>query len=193
MPSTKENILATALRLFSERGYDHVSQRDIADACGISQGNLTYHFPKKEDLVDAIISSAYSDLIEELSLDICSTVEELLTGFQKMCDRVDEYYFYFREMSALAVRYPVVKMRQEEFQKMAENGLLRDDLPDRVYRSLSLVLPIIQINWDFSKAHVETKANIAEELFNALCDTVYPHLSPKGIAGWDDYFAARTA
>ena len=44
-------------------------------------------------------------------------VEELLQSFRKMCGRVDEYYFYFREMSALAVRYPAVKLRQKEFQK----------------------------------------------------------------------------
>ena len=47
MKTTKELIRNTARELFNERGYRAVSMRNIADALGISVGNLTYHYPHK--------------------------------------------------------------------------------------------------------------------------------------------------
>ena len=53
--STRADILATARELFTRYGYHHVSMRSISDAMGISVGNLTYHFPRKADLADALL------------------------------------------------------------------------------------------------------------------------------------------
>ncbi|MEM1122061.1 MAG: TetR/AcrR family transcriptional regulator, partial [Bacteroidota bacterium] len=58
---TKEKILATALALFNEKGVESVTTRQIAIAMNISQGNLCYHFPKKE----AIIMALYQQLVQK--------------------------------------------------------------------------------------------------------------------------------
>jgi AcrR family transcriptional regulator len=50
--TTRQRILDAGRRLFNERGYAATPQAEIAAAVGISQGNLTYHFPTKRDLVD---------------------------------------------------------------------------------------------------------------------------------------------
>jgi TetR/AcrR family transcriptional regulator, cholesterol catabolism regulator len=42
---SRERILHTAEHLFNERGYASVTLRDIADALGIRQASLYYHFP----------------------------------------------------------------------------------------------------------------------------------------------------
>lgn len=49
--STKERILEAARSLFNARGYAATSLSEIATSIGISQGNLTYHYPSKSDLV----------------------------------------------------------------------------------------------------------------------------------------------
>lgn len=55
MEKRREQVLETARRLFGERGYNEVSMRDIANELGISVGNVTYYFKKKEDLVEASV------------------------------------------------------------------------------------------------------------------------------------------
>lgn len=47
----REIIYKNSVRLFNERGYSYVTMREIAAECGISVGNLTYYYPKKEDLL----------------------------------------------------------------------------------------------------------------------------------------------
>ncbi len=54
--STRERILHEALDLFSVKGYDAVSVRDIARAVGIKESSLYNHFRNKQDIFDSIIS-----------------------------------------------------------------------------------------------------------------------------------------
>ena len=50
---TRELILATALRLFREHGYDATTMRAIAAEAGVSVGNAYYYFDSKEHLIQA--------------------------------------------------------------------------------------------------------------------------------------------
>ena len=58
--NTKLEILRVAKELFNERGYNDVSTQNIADAMGISKGNLNYHFNKKEDIIEAVVEEMHS-------------------------------------------------------------------------------------------------------------------------------------
>ena len=49
--TTSDRILQASLRLFNEKGYAATTLAAIAAEVGITQGNLTYHFPTKRDLV----------------------------------------------------------------------------------------------------------------------------------------------
>jgi AcrR family transcriptional regulator len=61
-PQRREEILAAALRLFSEFGVHTVSTRQIAAAVGISQPSLYAYFPTKQALVDEVCSVAFGRL-----------------------------------------------------------------------------------------------------------------------------------
>lgn len=51
VPGTRDRIVETALRLFSERGTASVSVREVADAAGVTVPGLYYHFGAKADLI----------------------------------------------------------------------------------------------------------------------------------------------
>ena len=55
MSQTKEQILLTALELFSQRGFDAVSVSDIAGKLGITKGALYKHYQSKRDIFDHIV------------------------------------------------------------------------------------------------------------------------------------------
>ncbi|ANN16761.1 TetR family transcriptional regulator [Amycolatopsis orientalis] len=48
---TKSLIVATALRLFAENGYDRTTMRAIAAEAGVSVGNAYYYFASKDQLI----------------------------------------------------------------------------------------------------------------------------------------------
>ena len=55
----KSEILAAAERLLDAGGPHAVSMRGVAAALGISVGNLTYHFPQKKDLLEAVMRARH--------------------------------------------------------------------------------------------------------------------------------------
>ncbi len=54
-PLTRKQILDAALQLFSEKGSARASVRDIAQAAGITDAAIYYHFPSKRELFEALI------------------------------------------------------------------------------------------------------------------------------------------
>jgi AcrR family transcriptional regulator len=51
---TRERILDVALDLFTEKGYDKTTLREIAEQLGFTKAALYYHFPSKKDILLAL-------------------------------------------------------------------------------------------------------------------------------------------
>jgi len=109
--STRQDILACARRLFEQQGYNGVSMRDMAKELGISVGNLTYHFKKKENLLEAIL----------LDRDRTGnpppapqTLEDLTAYFRHMLEVQQTYAFYFDSYHQLAQTSPLLASIQQE-------------------------------------------------------------------------------
>lgn len=54
---TREAIVQAADALFYERGFEHTSFADIAQAVQISRGNFYYHFRTKDEILEAVIAA----------------------------------------------------------------------------------------------------------------------------------------
>jgi len=52
---TREKILETALKLFSERGYLGTTTKEIASLAGITETTLFRHFPSKEVIFEEVL------------------------------------------------------------------------------------------------------------------------------------------
>ena len=54
---TRSAILSAAQQILEDEGYAKLSLRNVAEAAGIAVGNLTYHFPNKQELIRAVIAA----------------------------------------------------------------------------------------------------------------------------------------
>ncbi len=61
---TRARIVAIALELFSEHGYERTSLREIADRLGVTKAALYYHFKTKEDIVHGIVETTAAPIDE---------------------------------------------------------------------------------------------------------------------------------
>jgi AcrR family transcriptional regulator len=61
-----ESLLAVAVRLFNERGYDGTSMEDLSRKLGISKSAIYHHVPSKEELLRLAVSRALDGLFAEI-------------------------------------------------------------------------------------------------------------------------------
>lgn len=77
----KEVILESAIKLFSENGYDGTSVRDIASAAGVNVAMISYYFGSKEKLFESMVEyrasflkTIFSKLVSNMEL---SSIEKI--------------------------------------------------------------------------------------------------------------------
>jgi len=63
---TKAEIRKVAIELFTERGYEATSLREIAERLGITKAALYYHYSSKESIVRSIFE-AHLEALDELT------------------------------------------------------------------------------------------------------------------------------
>src|SRR6266542_3409730 len=106
--NTRERILAAALRLFNESGTATVSTNHIADALGISPGNLYYHFRNKEQIIRALFEQLFARWDELYTLPgVCPpTLADLQQLVRATFSISWDYRFLYRELIAWLRRLP---------------------------------------------------------------------------------------
>lgn len=65
--SPREQVLEAAARLFTSKGYAATSTREIADAVGIRQASLYYHFAGKGEIVTELLSQTIRPTVEAVA------------------------------------------------------------------------------------------------------------------------------
>lgn len=178
----KQEILSTAKTLFNEYGYNQVSMRTIADRLGISVGNLTYHYKKKEDLVEAVVLEQHTAYRK---FKVPTNLKELDGFFRHMINHQDKNDYYFRHYAQLAQLSPRVYAIQRSVVQDKKNTLLEafgtlttDDilLRDHITGQTALLTDAIMF---LSTYGISMNA---QNRLRCLWSLIYPLLTEKGQA-----------
>jgi AcrR family transcriptional regulator len=65
--ATQRELIATARRLFAERGYADVGTEEIVRAAGVTRGALYHHFDSKRELLAAVHEQIERELTERIA------------------------------------------------------------------------------------------------------------------------------
>jgi AcrR family transcriptional regulator len=71
----RERVLAAALELFGERGYDATSIADIGDRAGIAKSLLYHYFGSKAKLYEAVLEAETRDALKRVAAAVPSDRE----------------------------------------------------------------------------------------------------------------------
>lgn len=119
---TKDRICEVALKLFNERGYASVSLRDIAAEAGIAIGSLTYHFSRKEDLLEKMLvdlHTGFGDMFDQ-TLEGTDLLAHLLDLFVAAHGNQERFPFYFQNISQIMLESETLRAESAAFeQKLA--------------------------------------------------------------------------
>lgn len=200
MKDTKRKILATALRLFNERGLPTVTLRTIAGEMGISQGNLNYHFKKRSDIIEALYFQLVALIDEGMAKYFQAKVDlKMVFGMSaEVMGRFYAYRFFMLDFVQIMRANAVVKahyaelstLREAQFSNLFEQlvgcGLMRPaELPNE-YLYLYKRLQILGDFWISSA--VVTLPKLTEEAVAEyaviLNQGIFPYLTPQGVAEW---------
>ncbi|WP_072681272.1 TetR/AcrR family transcriptional regulator [Arcobacter sp. LA11] len=116
MSNRKEEILEKSIELFNEKGCINSSTRHIADALGISVGNLYYYFKNKEEIIIAIYMKFMNILSEQLST-VKKGVDAPFDFYNFLNEHMElekKYRFFRLEMNSILQNHPVLKKSLEE-------------------------------------------------------------------------------
>lgn len=119
-PTPREQVLQTALHLFTDRGYFNTSVHDIARTAQVSIGFIYHHFKDKEDIARALFERLVArmgtafDAIEnqyQSAHDRCRAVVELLFTITDDEPAVMTYMLHAQHQEFMPGEKPVCSSR----------------------------------------------------------------------------------
>ncbi|MER0061873.1 TetR/AcrR family transcriptional regulator [Pectobacterium polaris] len=84
MEETRATLLATARKVFSERGYADTSMDDLTAQASLTRGALYHHFGDKKGLLAAVVEQIDAEMDARLQV-ISDTAEDGWDGFRRRC------------------------------------------------------------------------------------------------------------
>ena len=77
------DILAEAVRVFAECGFDGTAVATIAERCGLSKQNLLYYFPSKQALYERVLDGVLDDWLARMAslADPAQNPDDLLRAY----------------------------------------------------------------------------------------------------------------
>ncbi len=186
----KQQVISTAERLFSEKGYLATSVRDLAQALNIEAASLYSHVKSKEDLLWQIADRSANEFfnrVQPISDRELDTLEKLTLMIVEhigvITDHLNASAVFFREWRHLGdVRRKQYAQRISDYEKMWRE-VIRQGIEEGLFKhyddGFSTRTILSAINWthtwyrpDGELTPREIGENLASFLLNGLVRTV---------------------
>lgn len=202
---TKDRILEQSLVLLNEHGYKNLTIRDVAKAMEISHGNVGYHYPN----MNSIVNDLYLQLAARIDSEIAGlsnqkiSLELLYKSNQILFNKMNDYRFLFLDFVDIMRSIPSIKSHYKSLAKRREQELMmllkslqhlelfRKEFNEEDFRNLVQTLFIFGDFW-ISSAEILFKEKPKEKTQHYLklfFSLIKPYLSSKGLKDYKILFA----
>lgn len=196
--STRDVILDKASQLINRTGVVDFRIEALATSLDLSPGNITYHFPKKEDIVNSIwdqylsnVTSITDQLLTPL-LDFKQLFLFHRSSALKAVDKLGVAVYFYGDMGVLMQENEIYRQHVKEarsifyesYKILIRNGYLQN-IESELMRNLTFESQFLVLRWWFNHA-INNTDNIEE--ITALTDkymvmAIYPlvpYMTEKG-------------
>jgi AcrR family transcriptional regulator len=198
---TKKHILEVSRLLFNEKGVMNVTLRDVAKSMNKSYGNITYHFPTKEDVITSLFEEMNNELgalqtsndlsnlmryfleLPAFSFDInlkylFLTIDynELKRNFSKLFEKINS----LNEAGKVKWKGLLMYLRDENY---LNQKISNDDLDYLMFLSVSIHFAYFQM----TDSHACQKTEFTKIVNKML----QPYLSEKGLVEYDTWLRSQ--
>ncbi|MGF1473711.1 MAG: TetR/AcrR family transcriptional regulator [Rubrobacteraceae bacterium] len=194
---TRSRILDAAVELFNERGTGAVSTNHVAQAVGISPGNLYYHYRNKEEIIREILKRMFVAWGElwVVPQDHTPTLGDVRLLLRKNFSLLWEYRFFYRELVVLVRRDPELgrmyggmqrdRLGEQELflRSFVEAGVMREPESSQTLPALVRAGWIISTSWlSFLEAGEEpVSLEQMERGVEVIFEILRPHLTEEAL------------
>lgn len=186
---SRERVIDAAAKIFAERDYAGTTMREVAKRVGFRAASLYYHYPSKEDLIEAVLAIGMNALSESLNLALAALpptatardrIETAMFAHLECVVRLEDYSLASRRAIGQVpshVRRRLVAMRDaysevwlELLEQARAEGQLRDDVD--IHLARMFILGALNSVLDWYRPNGRTLREIAEQ-FAMLSDGIF--------------------
>ena len=182
---SETRLLESALTLFSEKGYEGTSIREIIEGAGVTRPVLYYYFTNKEDLFRKLLEPALAEYTKSLQ-DIRDNYGEVVGGLKAIVRQT----FLFAEQNPKALRLilqlyfsppkggpkldkSIYRLRRFRLlEDVMQQGLDKGELAGGDAQSLALILIGMMDAYIMAKSYLPER-HLSPELADGLVDLFY--------------------
>ena len=179
----QEQILEAAATVFSQKGYERATTREIAEAADISEGTLYNYFDNKVDLLNGVAKAFADEITEKIASIEADNLEDMMA--QLLTDRFrsgrerrlfmlflnearlnSEIHHYYGQDALLRI----INATEERFRSFMESGVMRPLDPAVAARAISATIMGFAALYELGQYEIEDSGYSAERLGKEVTD-----------------------
>lgn len=179
----REQLLTAARRLLEERGYAHITARDLVAASDTNLASIGYHFGSKAALLNAAIEASFADWAEQLATFVMSDPEA--TPLQRASAT------WVASLDGMAQRRPILQAYIEALAQALRVPELREQLAEHYRRARAMVAALVAQSLGDGSSADDPRCRAVATLVIAACDglALQAVLDPENSPSADDLMA----
>jgi AcrR family transcriptional regulator len=181
----RQFILKQTEALLVREGGAGLSMRKVADACGMSLGNLQYHYATREALLEALLASFianYVTLVRDRSFqptgDLQKDLSAILSSGLELLDKTEasrifkELWAAAQQSDSLAAEMTAYYRELARFYAQTLRSLDQTAGDDKINRAVSVLMPLFEGYCVTRSALPQDRRELAEIWARAISATL---------------------